>query len=69
MNEKRYYWSFFDDEVIVFDKKTNQDIICLEFSSDMNNEGDFTKIIIIFDELILRLNEQQATINRLKKKE
>lgn len=40
----------------------------MEFSSDMNNEGDFTKIIIIFDELILRLNEQQATINRLKKR-
>lgn len=68
MNEKRYCWSFFDDEVIICDKKTNQDIICLEFSSDMNNEGDFTKIIIIFDELILRLNEQQATINRLKKR-
>ena len=69
MNEKRYYWSFFDDEVIVFDKKTNQDIICLEFNSDMNNEEVFNKLVLIFDELVLRLNEQQATINQLKEKE
>ena len=69
MSEKRYYWSFFDDEVIVFDKKTNQDIICLEFGSDMNNEEVFNKLALIFEELVLRLNEQQATINRLKKKE
>ena len=59
---------FFDDEVIVFDKKTNQDIICLEFGSDMNKEGDFNKLALIFDELVLRLNEQQAIINRLKEK-
>ena len=59
---------FFDDEVVVFDKKTNQDIICLEFSSDMNKEGDFNKLVLFFDELVLRLNEQQATINRLKEK-
>lgn len=68
MSEKRYYWGFFDDEVVVFDKKTNQDIICLEFSSDMNKEGDFNKLVLFFDELVLRLNEQQATINRLKEK-
>ena len=68
MNEKRYYWSFFDDEVIVFDKKTNQDIICLEFNSNMNNEEVFNKLVLIFDELVLRLNEQQATINQLKEK-
>lgn len=63
MSEKRYYWGFFDDEVVVFDKKTNQDIICLEFSSDMNKEGDFNKLVLFFDELVLRLNEQQATSN------
>lgn len=68
MSEKQYYWGFFDDEVVVFDKKTNQDIICLEFSSDMNKEGDFNKLVLFFDELVLRLNEQQATINRLKEK-
>ena len=68
MSEKRYYWSFFDDEVVVFDKKTNQDIICLEFSSDINKEGDFNKLVLIFDELVLRLNEQQAIINRLREK-
>ena len=68
MNEKQYYWGFFDVEVVVFDKKTNQDIICLEFSSDMNKEGDFNKLVLFFDELVLRLNEQQATINRLKEK-
>ena len=49
-------------------KKTNQDIICLEFSSDMNKEWDFNKLALVSDELVLRLNEQQATINRLKKK-
>ena len=48
MSEKRYYWGFFDDEVVVFDKKTNQDIICLEFSSDMNKEGDFNKLVLFF---------------------
>ena len=68
MSEKQYYWGFFDDEVVVFDKKTNQDIICLEFSSDMNKEGEFNKLVLFFDELVLRLNEQQATINRLKEK-
>ena len=68
MSEKRYYWSFFDDEFVVFDKKTNQDIICLEFGSDINKEGDFNKLALIFDELVLRLNEQQAIINRLKEK-
>ena len=68
MSERRYYWSFFDDEVVVFDKKTNQDIICLEFSSDMNKEGDFNKLVLILEELVLRLNEQQAIINRLKEK-
>ena len=40
----------------------------MEFSSDMNKEWDFNKLALVSDELVLRLNEQQATINRLKKK-
>lgn len=40
----------------------------MEFNLDMNKEGDFNKLVLIFDELVLRLNEQQAIINRLKEK-
>ncbi len=63
MSEQRFGWNYFENEVVIGDRQDKRRMIVLVFSEFF----DIPKNKEALDEIVSRLNEQQATIENLRK--